>query len=121
VIVVDTSVLVDLLRGTPAALEWWPGVQSPVASEVTRTELLQGMRTGERADTDDLLDQLRWHPVDGPLATRAGALGRTYRRSHPGIGLADLCVAATADLLGLGLATMNVRHFPMVAGLQPPY
>lgn len=36
-------------------------------------------------------------------------------------GLAHLVIAATAAQLGLPLAATNVRHFPMVKGLRPPY
>jgi predicted nucleic acid-binding protein len=38
-----------------------------------------------------------------------------------GIGATDLIIAATAERLGLPLATHNVRHFPMVEGLEPAY
>ncbi|HEX3947231.1 MAG TPA: hypothetical protein VHW47_05975 [Acidimicrobiales bacterium] len=46
---------------------------------------------------------------------------RAYRRSHPGIGLGDYLIAATARLEGLELATLNVRHFPMFDGLAQPF
>jgi predicted nucleic acid-binding protein len=42
-------------------------------------------------------------------------------RRHQGLATADLIIAATAAEAGLELATMNVRHFPMIAGLKPPY
>jgi predicted nucleic acid-binding protein len=32
-----------------------------------------------------------------------------------------LVIAATAERLGLPLATLNVRHFPMFEGLEPAY
>jgi predicted nucleic acid-binding protein len=35
--------------------------------------------------------------------------------------VADLVIAATANLHGLELATTNVRHFPMLEGLRAPY
>jgi len=44
-----------------------------------------------------------------------------WRASHPGIGVADLAIAATAEQLGAPLATRNVRHFPMFADLKAPY
>ena len=44
-----------------------------------------------------------------------------WRRSHQGIATADLIIAATSDVLGLELATLNVKHFPMPKGLRPPY
>ena len=33
----------------------------------------------------------------------------------------DWLIAATADIRGLSLATLNVRHFPMFEGIQPPF
>ena len=51
----------------------------------------------------------------------AAALMRRYRRSNPGIGLGDYLVAATALVEGLELATLNVRHFPMIEGITPPF
>jgi hypothetical protein len=46
---------------------------------------------------------------------------RRYRRNHNRIGLGDHLIAATADVEGLELATLNVRRFPMFEGLQPPF
>jgi predicted nucleic acid-binding protein len=44
---------------------------------------------------------------------------REHRRSNQGIGLGDYLMAATAE--GLDLATLNVRHFPMIKDLQAPF
>jgi predicted nucleic acid-binding protein len=88
---------------------------------VTRVEILRGVRSAERVRTDQLLRALRWAPVDEAVARRAGALGRRFRRSHPGLGVADLIVAATAEELGVALATGNVRHYPMFLDLVAPY
>jgi hypothetical protein len=46
---------------------------------------------------------------------------RTYRRSHQGIGLGDYLIAATVEVEGLELATLNVKHFPMFPDLQKPF
>jgi predicted nucleic acid-binding protein len=35
--------------------------------------------------------------------------------------VADLVIGATALELGLPLASLNVRHFPMFPRLKPPY
>jgi predicted nucleic acid-binding protein len=64
---------------------------------------------------------IAWIPVDESVARRAGDLGRRWRRSHPGIGVADLAIAATAEELGADLATRNLKHFPMFEGLRAPY
>ena len=54
-------------------------------------------------------------------ATRAGDFGRQFRRSHSGIDLGDYLIAATADVKGYRLATLYVRHFPMLSDLRPPF
>jgi predicted nucleic acid-binding protein len=93
----------------------------PACSELTRTELLRGTRSGERRATETLMAMIRWIPVDETISRRAGDLGRRYRRSHAALGLADLVIAATAEEVDAALATSNVRHFPMFKGLKPPY
>lgn len=121
-VVLDTGVLIDVLRGHPGALSFLSGLaEVPVCSEVTRTEVLQGMRSSERASTRSLLDALDWLAVDELVSSTAGAIGRKYRRSHAGLGIADLMVAATATLMHASLATTNPRHYPMFPGLRPPY
>lgn len=122
--VVDTSVLVDYLRGhQPAAalLERERAAAPLHASEMTRLEILAGMRPTEEEGTRSLLLTLIWHPVDSQVAEEAGALGRRWLPSHRSIDGADLAVAATAIRTGARLLTRNVRHFPMFADLRAPY
>lgn len=120
--VLDSTVLIDFLRGSPAAGRWMESLDDlPLCSEVTRAEVLRGMRSPERSRTEQLLQTLRWAPVDETISRRAGELGRRHRRSHRGIGVTDLLIAATALTHDAELATANVRHFPMFPGLAPPY
>ena len=121
-VVLDTSVLVDHLRALPEATGYLLDLEErPVCSEISRIEVLQGLRSAERRAAEQLFSLVRWVPIDGVIARRAGELGRRWRRSHSGIGVADLAIAATAEHLDAGLATRNVKHFPMFEGLQPPY
>jgi predicted nucleic acid-binding protein len=121
---VDTSVLIDYLRGRPLAAELLERERAAAplhASEITRLEILAGMRPIEEDETRSLLSTLLWHPLDAEVAEEAGALGRRWLPSHHTIDGADLAVAATAIHTGTRLLTLNVRHFPMFADLQPPY
>jgi predicted nucleic acid-binding protein len=120
--VVDTSVLIDVLRGHSDAHDYLASITHRlVASEVTRVELLRGLRSSERAAVESLSRALGWIGVDEAIARRAGKLGREWRRSHAGLALADLVIAATTLELRADLATLNVRHFPMIPGLLAPY
>lgn len=121
---VDTSVLIDVLRGSDAATELLVARRAvgPLQSSlVVRAEVLAGMRPSEEAVTRRLLDSIEWHPVDELIVEEAGRLGRRWLPSHRGIDVADLLVAATALNLSVDLVTRNVRHFPMFPGLCAPY
>lgn len=122
--VVDTSVLIDVLRKTPGARDAIAAAldDEPLhSSMVVRAEVLIGMRAEEEEETRNLLDGLRWLPVDEAVAEEAGQLGRRWRRSHSGIDAADFIVAATATILRLPILTRNVKHFPMFPDLAAPY
>lgn len=123
-VLVDTSVLIDYLRGRPEAAELLEGERerAPLhASEITRLEVLAGMRPREEEPTRSLLSTLVWHPVDAEVAERAGLLGQQWLPSHHTIDGADLAIAATAIMHEFRLLTRNVRHFPMFPGLLAPY
>ncbi|QTX05999.1 type II toxin-antitoxin system VapC family toxin [Agromyces archimandritae] len=123
-ILVDTSVLIDVLRGIPEAAGVLRDARAdgPLhASEITRLEVLAGMRPREEAATRELLDVLNWRPVDDRIAEVAGELGRAWLPGNRGIDSADLAIAATAIVLDARLFTRNVKHFPMFHGLTAPY
>lgn len=122
---VDTSILIDHLRGVQAARDLLTDAvaqQRPlVGSVLTRVEVLAGTRTKGEVKTRALLGVLRWVPVDAALAEAVGALARRYVRSHPGIDTVDYVIAATASAEQAELWTLNIKHFPMVPGLRSPY
>lgn len=123
-VLVDTSILIDYLRGNAAARNLLEAERhsGPLhASEITRLEVLAGMRPAEAAPTRLLLGAFVWHDVDAEVAEEAGSLGRRWLPSHGGIDSADLAIAATAIVTTAELLTMNVRHFPMFPNLRRPY
>ena len=122
VVLLDTSILIDFLRGRAKAVRFIESLSvPPISSEICRVELLQGLRPGEQDAAEALEAAIEWVPVVEPIAVLAGELGRRWRPSHSGIGAADLVIAATAQLTNSALATLNARHFPMFEGLRPPY
>lgn len=121
-IVLDTTVLIDHLRGHEPARSFLAALtEVPACSEITRVEILRGIRSGEHRATETLLGTMTWIEVDESIARRAGDLGPHHRRSHPGLAIADLIIAASTGRLGATLATSNVRRCPMFPGLEAPY
>lgn len=122
--VIDTSIIIDVLRGVPAAATVMREARETAplhASEVTRLEVLAGMRAQEEEATRALLRVFTWHPLDERLAEVAGELGRRWLPANRGIDSADLAIAATVIGLDARLFTRNVKHFPMFSGLSRPY
>ncbi|MHB1988529.1 MAG: PIN domain-containing protein [Acidimicrobiales bacterium] len=124
-ILVDSDVLIAHLRGVSTARDWLVRVRretGPLATSVVSVvEVAGGMRSPERREVGRLLASLHTFPVSERIAWRAAELMRSHRRSHGTIGLGDYLVAATAELEGLELATLNVRHFPMFKELKAPF
>jgi predicted nucleic acid-binding protein len=124
-LVLDSSVVIDHLRDHPGATsviehrvrngdQLWGVV-------ITRAEVLAGMWPAEREATLRLLDLMSWLDIDIDLADEAASLVRQYRKTHPGLQLADSLNAAGVRRLGGVLLTQNVRHFPMFEGLERAY
>ncbi len=124
-VLVDTSVLIDHLRGNTEARQVLRTAadsgQRVAASVVTKVEVLAGMRVAEEVETRRLLDVVDWIDVDEAIAEQAGTLANQYLRSHPGVDPIDYIIAATAQALEADLLTTNLKHFPMFPELASPY
>jgi predicted nucleic acid-binding protein len=118
----DTCILVDVLRGKSAALAFITGLKTPPQiSAVTLTQLVAGCRNvKERRQIDSLLSHYSVHDIGRDIANLAGEYIRSYGASH-GTDPIDALIAATAKVQGVPLATLNLKHFPMFEGLARPY
>jgi predicted nucleic acid-binding protein len=125
VILVDSDVLIEHLRGKTPARDWLVQARQssgPLAiSVVSLTEVAGGMRPPERREAIRLLGSMQRFEVTEQVAWRAATLMQEYRRPHSGIGLGDYLIAATALTEGLELATLNTRHYPMFPELARPF
>lgn len=121
--VFDSTVLIAHLRGDEraTALLIARPREERLVSVVSRVEIEGGMRSAERADVARVFGVVTMVPVSDAIAQRAGAHLRAYRRSHQRIDLADYLIAATVDAHDAALATLNVKHFPMIEGLRPAF
>ena len=124
-ILVDSDVLIEHLRGKTAARDWLVNARrssGPLAiSVVSLTGVAGGMRSPELREVMRLLGSMQRFEVTEQVAWRAATLMNEYRRSHSGIGLGDYLIAATALTEGLEVATLNIRHYPMFPELERPF
>ncbi len=116
VLVLDTTVLIDVLRGRPVVDRLrLLRRRSDVAatSAVNVEEIVRGVRPREHPSVRQLLDGLLIVPLDRTAGERAGAWRRDYAQEGTTLSQADCLIAAAALAAGGRLATGNPRHFPM--------
>ena len=115
-LLLDTTVLIDYLRGRPVVERLGSLVErgdvlgtSPVNVE----EIFRGVRPGEIEAVDDLFDGLRVVPIGRPEGRKAGEWRRRFAARGTTLSQADCLIAAAAHTSAAVLATGNPRHFPM--------
>jgi tRNA(fMet)-specific endonuclease VapC len=120
-IVVDSDVLIDALRGRqPAVRQVTEGLHSGVLCTTTITlfELLSGARSeAESAPVDRLLAALSILPFDDAASREAAALRRRLAAQGLPIGMADYMIAGICVARSAALLTRNRAHFERVPGL----
>jgi predicted nucleic acid-binding protein len=116
-VLLDTTVLIDLLRGRPRTVERLVMLRRrggvPFTTPINVEEIHRGLRPAEHDAAMRLFDGLRIAPIGRLDGARAG----DWRRDHATAGItlaqADCLIAATAVSIGVPLATGNPKHFPM--------
>jgi predicted nucleic acid-binding protein len=118
----DTCVVIDVLRGREAALAFVTALaDAPYLSVITATEIVAGVRGAkERRQIEALLETYQVLDIGLEIAKLAGDYVRLYGPSH-NVDPIDALVAATAKTHDLPLATLNLKHFPMFEKLKRPY
>lgn len=120
-IIADTDVLVDFLRGGGAAarVELELSTASLRTTAIAAFELWQGARTARaEQDVKTLLDALEIVPLDARAAELAGGVRRLLLGRGTAIGVADSLVAGVCLRQDGTLLTRNREHFERVAGLR---
>ena len=121
-IVADSDVLIDALRGRDPgaeriALELRAGTLSTTV--VTVFELLSGARNQkDREAVGVLLRALRVFPLDSTAAGEAAEVRRTLDGSGVPIPMADCLIAGICRANGAILLTRNRKHFERVPDLS---
>lgn len=115
-LLLDTTVLIDALRGRPAAARV-AGLRrmgmEPWVCAISVEEIWRGLRPGEEPSARRLFNGLRLAPLGAAEGMRAGSWRRSYATRGVTLHQADCLVAAAAAGVGAALATANVDDFPM--------
>ena len=114
----DSDIIIWLLRGNRDILAAFDSALRKVKgnvciSPVQLAEIQAGMRDNERVQVERMLATFRIIPIEEKAGVVAGEYLRQYAKTHS-ITLADAFIAATAQISGAYLWTLNRKHFPMI-------
>lgn len=121
-IVADSDVLIDFLRGsgaTAARVESELRRGGLCTTAVNRFELLSGAKgVRQHAVILDLLAALETLPLDHAAADRAASFRRELERAGEPIGMADSLIAGIVAIQNGVLLTRNVKHYRRIKALS---
>ena len=115
-IVLDSTVLIDALRGRPAAERLRTlrrHGDEPWTTAISVEEIWRGLLPGEEAAASRLIRGLRCTPFGPAEGMRAGTWRREFAARGVTLHQADCLVAAAAVGIEGRLATGNPDDFPM--------
>lgn len=115
-IVLDTTVLIDALRGRPAAgriRELATKRETLLTTAINVEEIERGLRPSEVGVAIALFTGVRVLPIRREDGERAGRWRREFAAGGVTLHQADCLIAAAAAGFGARLATGNPKDFPM--------
>lgn len=118
-ILLDTDVMVDVMRRYTPAVAWLDTLDSETIGipGLVAMELLQGCRNRkEQRRVESLLRPYALYWPGQMSCSRAFDEFAEYHLSH-NLGILDALIAHTAAGLNVELATFNTKHYGVVSGL----
>ena len=117
-IVVDTDILIGVLRGRTDIAEQFKETVTAAKGLVYITpiqvaEVFAGIRNSEILKTKEFLESLLLLPLDYRAGEEAGTFLNQFRSSH-NVTLADTMVAAATRINAFKIWTLNRKHYPML-------
>jgi predicted nucleic acid-binding protein len=113
----DTTFLIDVLRGVPAALERLDRLHQegdePLVTAITTAELWAGRVAGTEAAIEGVVRYLEYLHAGPSTARRAGEWRADARQAGKMLATPDALIAATAFDVGAAILTRNVRDFAL--------
>jgi len=123
-IICDTDVMVDILRGHQAALAWLKTISNEQIAlpGIVLMELIQGCRS--KSEQQRLQREMRDYPLLWPSKEACNRALKHFAAHYPshGIGILDAIIAETAAEASFPLYTFNQKHYqphPILQTIQP--
>jgi len=114
--VLDSTVLIDFLRGRPAVgrvARLRDSDDVPATTAINVEEIVRGLHLAEIDSARRLFDGLIVLPIDAGVAWQAGVWRRSFAARGITLYQADCLVAAAAWSNHATLVTGNAKDFPM--------
>jgi predicted nucleic acid-binding protein len=115
-VVLDSTVLIDFLRGRPA-VDWVRALRSrgdvPATTAINVEEIVRGLRTTEYDAAQQLFRGLLVLAIDQAAAWQAGIWRRSFAERGVTLFQADCLIAAVTHDRQAILCTGNPRDFPI--------
>lgn len=119
-LLLDSTVLIDVLRGNEKVYIWIEEARSRshelFTTPINVDEIFRGLRVEDEDEVNGIEELFRWLPV-APLGKSEGEIAGTWRRQFAGKGITldqgDCLIAACALSNDAAIATDNIKDFPM--------
>ncbi len=122
-VLVATTILIDFLRKQKKEKSrLWKlreEYQNLTISSISVFELFAGATNDQKID--DVRKLLKWFDIldfDEAIAEETGEIFKKMRRENKLIEYRDLFIGNTAVFYNMKLATLNVKHFENIPGLE---
>ena len=113
---VDTDVLIWLIRGRQEYIDWFHNIvkDNPIRiSTISIAEIYKNVFPTELLRTEQVLAEFEDIPITREIAKQAGFYWKQFNKQYKTLHMFDCLIGATAKEHGLILITLNIRHFPM--------
>jgi predicted nucleic acid-binding protein len=123
--VLDTTFVIDVLRGVPAARvryrRFFEEGDDPVVTDVVVCEASTGTSTHPDPDLSRILDEIEFVQSHFDVALRAGQIRAESRRVGRALSLPDALIAAVAEADGAVVLTRNEKDFALTPARLETY
>ncbi len=119
-VLIDTSIMIDLLRGVYEAMNWIDKIEpeNRLLSFITVAELIAGCRNqDEQKKIESEIKGYVLAHLDIEGCKQGLVLYKNFHLSH-GVGFLDCLIAATAYRNNIQIVTLNDKHFKQMTGIS---